>query len=153
MSAFTSLADKVRFYVWFLAFMIIFYRIEPVRYCPKYVFSLFHNYICLPLYKTILLTMKKNWKKIINSFRPSYKVDVTMYPFIPGMPVRSYKTRHSFKKGQFEEAKCFFDQATAKTRDHDVAPVEINHIKGRRRVVTSRYFGPVKNLKQMRMSA
>ena len=97
--------------------------------------------------------MKKNWRKFINSFKPSYKVDVTMYHFIPGMPVKANRTRHSFRKGEFEEAKLFFEQASAKTKDHNIAPVEINLVRGRRRVVTSRHFGPVNNLKQMRMSA
>jgi len=97
--------------------------------------------------------MKKNWRKFIKTFRPSYKVDVTMYHFIPGMPVKANKTRHSFKKGEFEEAKLFFEQASAKTKDHNIAPVEINLVKGRRRVLTSRQFGPVNNLKQMKMSA
>ena len=76
-----------------------------------------------------------------------------MYYFIPGMPVKKNKTRHAFKKGEYEEAKLFFDQASATTKDHNVAPVEINLVKGRRRIVTSRHFGPVKNLKQMRLSA
>ena len=97
--------------------------------------------------------MKKNWRNFINSFKPSYNVDVTMYHFIPGMPVKENKTRHSFKKGEFEEAKLFFDKASAKTKDHNIAPVEINLVRGRRKVVTSRQFGPVQNLKQMRMSA
>ena len=97
--------------------------------------------------------MKKNWTKFINSFKPSYRVDVTMYYFIPVMPVKKNKTRHAFKKGKYEEAKLFFDQASARTKDHNVAPVEINLVKGRRRIVTSRHFGPVKNLKQMRLSA
>lgn len=97
--------------------------------------------------------MKKNWRKFINSFKPSYNVDVTMYHFIPGMPVKANRTRHSFKKGEFEEAKLFFDKASAKTKSHNIAPVEINLVKGKRRVVTSRQFGPVHNLKQMRMSA
>ena len=84
---------------------------------------------------------------------PSYKVDVTVYQFIPGMPVKENRTRHAFKKGEYEKAKLFFDQASEKTRDHNVAPVEINLVKGRKRIVTSRHFGPVKNLKQLRMSA
>ena len=97
--------------------------------------------------------MKKNWRKFINSLKPSYKVDVTMYHFIPGMPVKANKTRHTFKKGQIEEAKLFFEQVSSKTKDHNIAPVEINLVRGKRRVVTSRHFGPINNLKQMRMSA
>jgi len=97
--------------------------------------------------------MKKNWRKFINSLKPSYKVDVTMYHFIPGMPVKANKTRHTFKKGEIEAAKLFFEQVSNKTKDHNIAPVEINLVRGKRRVVTSRHFGPINNLKQMRMSA
>jgi hypothetical protein len=97
--------------------------------------------------------MLKRWRKFVKRFDPVYNVDVTMYHFIPGMPVKAERTRHAFKKGALEEATSFFERASEKTRDHNVAPVEINLVKGRRRVVTSRHFGPVKALKQMRMSA
>lgn len=97
--------------------------------------------------------MKKRWRKFITSLKPSYNVDVTMYHFIPGMPVKANRTRHSFKKGEFDEAKSFFDRASEKTKDINIAPVEISLIRGKRRIVSSRYFGPVKALKQMRMSA
>ena len=101
----------------------------------------------------INVDMKKNWRKFIKNFKPSYKVDVTMYHFIPGMPVKAEKTRHSFNKGELDEAKLFFESASKKTSEHNIAPVEINLVKGRRRVVTSRHFGPVKELKQMKLSA
>jgi hypothetical protein len=100
--------------------------------------------------------MLKKWRNLIKNFKPAYNVDVTMYHFIPGMPVKANRTRHSFSKGAFEEAKLFFDQASEKTKEHNVAPVEIALVKGKRRVVTSRHFGPVKTLKQlkrMKMSA
>lgn len=97
--------------------------------------------------------MKKRWRKFMIALSPSYNVDVTMYHFIPGMPVKANRTRHAFKKGEFEEAKSFFDKASEKTKDINIAPVEISLVKGRRRIVSSRYFGPVKALKQMRMSA
>ena len=97
--------------------------------------------------------MKQSWRNFIKSFRPSYNVDVTMYHFIPGMPVKANITRHSFNKGEFVEAQSFFNQASEKTKDVNVAPVEISLIKGKRKVVSSRHFGPVKALKQMRMSA
>lgn len=97
--------------------------------------------------------MNRNWNEFAKRFKPRYNVDVTMYHFIPGMPVKAEKTRHAFNKGALDEAKMFFDQASEKTKNHNVAPVEINLVKGRRRVVTSRHFGPVKALKQMKMSA
>jgi len=101
----------------------------------------------------LLIVMKKNWRNFIKSLKPSYKVDVTMYHFIPGMPVKAEKTRHAFKKGEFNEAKLFFEQASEKTKNYNIAPVEINLVRGKRRVIYSRNFGPIKNLKQMRMSA
>ena len=101
----------------------------------------------------LLIVMKKNWRNFIKSFKPAYNVDVTMYHFIPGMPVKANLTRHSFKKGEFEEAKSFFEKASKKTKDTNVAPVEISLIRGKRRVISKRHFGPVKVLKQMRMSA
>ena len=97
--------------------------------------------------------MIKHWKNFIKAFKPAYNVDVTMYHFIPGMPVKSEKSRHAFKKGQLIEAQEFFEKASEKTRDHNVAPVEINLVKGKRRIISSRQFGPVKALKQLRLSA
>ena len=95
----------------------------------------------------------RKWNDFLKRFKPRYNVDVTMYQFIPGMPVKAERTRHAFSKGAFDEAKSFFDQATEKTRNHNVAPVEISLVKGKRRVVTSRHFGPVNALKQMKLSA
>jgi hypothetical protein len=97
--------------------------------------------------------MLKKWNNFVKRFKPKYNVDVTMYHFIPGMPVKAQRTRHTFDRGALHEAQLFFDQASEKTRDYNVAPVEISLVKGRRRVVSSRHFGPVKALKQLKMSA
>jgi hypothetical protein len=97
--------------------------------------------------------MLKHWKNFIKAFKPTYNVDVTMYHFIPGMPVKSERIRHSFRKGELVAAQEFFEKASEKTRSHNIAPVEINLVKGKRRVISSRQFGPVKALKQLRMSA
>jgi hypothetical protein len=96
---------------------------------------------------------KTRWRKFTNRFRAKYNVDVTLFHFIPGLPVKSNCTRHRFNKGEFKEAKLFFDKASSKTRDSNVAPVEINLVKGKRRVLISRHFGPIKTLKRMRISA
>jgi hypothetical protein len=46
-----------------------------------------------------------------------------------------------------QEAQLFFDQASEKTKTYNIAPVEISLVKGRRRrIVSSRHFGPVKAL-------
>ena len=97
--------------------------------------------------------MLKGWKKFVTRFKPTYKVDVTMYNFVPGMPVKAKKQRHSFEKGEYEQAKLFFDKASKKTQNNNVAPVEINLVRGKRRVLHRNQFGPVKQLKKMRMSA
>lgn len=97
--------------------------------------------------------MMKKWNNFVRIFRPKYNVDVTMYQFIPGMPVKAQRTRHKFDRGALQEAQLFFDQASEKTRNYNIAPVEINLVKGRRRVVSSRQFGPVKALKQLKLSA
>ena len=101
----------------------------------------------------LLIIIEKKWRKFITAFKPTYKVDITMYHFIPGMPVKANRTRHSFKKGEFEAAKLFFQNASEKTRDVNMAPVEIDLVRGKRKVISRRHFGPVKKLKQMRMSA
>ena len=100
-----------------------------------------------------LIIIEKKWRKFINSLKPSYNVDVTMYHFIPGFPVKANRTRHSFKRGEFEKAKSFFDKASEKTRNANVAPVKISLVRGKRRIVSIRHFGPVKALEQMKMSA
>lgn len=97
--------------------------------------------------------MLKRWRTFIKNFQPAYHVDVTMYHFIPGLPVKAQRTRHAFNKGAVDEATQFFELASKKTMDHNVAPVEISLVRGKKRIVTSRHFGPVKTLKQMKMSA
>ncbi len=97
--------------------------------------------------------MLKKWRNFVKRFQPAYHVDVTMYHFIPGLPVKAQRTRHAFSKGALDEAKNFFEQASQKTMDHNVAPVEISLVRGKRRIVNSRHFGPVKSLKQLKMSA
>ena len=54
--------------------------------------------------------IQSNWNDFSKRFKPRYNVDVTMYQFIPGMPVKAERTRHAFNKGAFDEAKLFFDQ-------------------------------------------
>ncbi len=104
-------------------------------------------------YRKIVEGFKAKYRKFIKKFKPKYNVDVTLYHFIPGMPVKSNCSRHFFNKGEFKEAKLFFDKASEKTKHNNVAPVEISLVKGKRRIVISRHFGPVKTLKKLRMSA
>lgn len=97
--------------------------------------------------------MKKAWRNFVTSLKPSYSVIFTMYHVIPGSPVKRNATKHEFGKGAYEEAKKFFDQVVHKTNQVRLAPVEVHLVKGKKRVVQNIQFGPIKELKKMRMSA
>ena len=119
----------------------------------NWIFNRIAIVLCLLPNQFILFIMRNSWRTFVNTFKPSYNVDVTMFLFVPGFPVKANRTRHSFKKGAYNEARLFFERASRKTRQHNVAPVEINFVKGKKRIMISRHFGPVKSLKKLRMSA
>lgn len=97
--------------------------------------------------------MKKAWRNFVTSFKPSYSVIFTMYHVIPGFPVKRNSTKHDFGKGAYEEAKKFFDKVVHKTTEVRLAPVEVHLVKGKKKVVQKTQFGPIKELKKMKMSA
>lgn len=97
--------------------------------------------------------VKKPLKKFVTSFKPSYSVIFTMYHVIPGSPVQRKATRHDFGKGEFQEAKTFYEKVVNKTHEVKLAPTEVHLVKGKKKVVQRKHFGPVKEVKQMRMSA
>lgn len=97
--------------------------------------------------------IKNSLNKIVTSMKPSYSVIFTMYHVIPGMPVKRNATKHEFGKGSYKEAKNFFDKVVHKTNEVRIAPVEVYLVKGRKKIVQKTYFGPVNELKKMRMSA
>ena len=97
--------------------------------------------------------MKKAWKSFVTSFKPRYSVVFTMYHVIPGLPVKRDATRHDFNKGEFEKAKSMFDKLVHKTTELRFAPAEVHLVKGKKKVIQRRQFGPVKDLRIFKMSA
>lgn len=89
----------------------------------------------------------------VKTFKPSYSVVVTMYHVIPGLPVKRNATKHEFGKGSYNTAVNFFEKVVDKTKEIKLAPAEIHLVKGKKKVVQKVYFGPVPELKKMRMSA
>lgn len=92
-------------------------------------------------------------KKGITYFKPTYTVVFTMYHVIPGIPVQGKPDRHSFGKGEWQKAGEFYDKLVAKTKEFKIAPVEVQLIKGKKKVLKSHHLGPVQELKTMKMSA
>ena len=97
--------------------------------------------------------MKKAWKNFVRSFKPSYSVVFTMYHVIPGAPVQRKAQRHDFEKGEFDKARTMYDKLVNKTSELKMAPAEVFLVKGKKKVVQRQQFGPVKELRQFKMSA
>jgi len=89
-------------------------------------------------------------KAFFNLFKPTYSVVVTTYHVIPGIPLNKNLHRHDFEKGEYDRAKAFFDKAVKKTGDIKLAPVEINLLKGKKKVMESHKFGPVDQVKKLK---
>ncbi len=97
--------------------------------------------------------MKKTWKRFVTSFKPKYTVIFTMYHVIPGLPVKRKATRHEFGTGAYDEARTLYEKVVRKTLEVKLAPSEIILIKGKKKILHGRHFGPVKELRQFKMSA
>ncbi len=95
----------------------------------------------------------KAWKNFVNSFKPTYSVVFTMYHVIPGLPVKRDAQRHDFKRGEYNKAKMMFDKLVHKTTELRFAPAEVYLVKGKKKVVDRRQFGPVRDLRIFKMSA
>ncbi|WKV12331.1 hypothetical protein [Marivirga harenae] len=95
----------------------------------------------------MIKSIKKSVQDFIISLKPTYAVEVDLYHVIPGVPVKSNKERHDFDKGEFQQAKTFFDEAIVKTSDLKLAPAEIKLIKGRKKVLEFKHFGPVNDIR------
>ncbi|MCC5931235.1 MAG: hypothetical protein JJU28_18445 [Cyclobacteriaceae bacterium] len=92
-------------------------------------------------------------KKGITYFKPTYTVVFTMYHVIPGIPVQGKPDHHSFGKGEWKKAGDFYDKLVAKTQQFKIAPVEVQLIKGKKKILKTHHLGPVQELKTMKMSA
>ena len=96
--------------------------------------------------------MKKAWQNFIKSFQPTYAVNAITYFVIPGIPVNKNENRHEFEKGEYEEAKAFFDKVVKKTKDLGFSPAEVQLIKGKKSVIQKQTIGAVDVLKDMPMT-
>ena len=96
--------------------------------------------------------MKKIFRKIITPFLSTYEVTFTMYHVIPGMPVRKQDSIHNFEKGAGQQAVDFYAKVVNKTLENKLAPSEIKLKKGKR-VIQSKQFGPINEIKQFKIVA
>jgi hypothetical protein len=92
-------------------------------------------------------------KRGITYFKPTYTVVFTMYHVIPGIPVQGKPDHHNFGKGEWKKAGDFYDKLVAKMQEFKIAPVEVQLIKGKKKILKSHHLGPVQELKTMKMSA
>jgi hypothetical protein len=92
--------------------------------------------------------MKKAWQNFITQFKPRYTVEVLNYHLVPFSPLMTNTNKQEFEKGEYEAARKYFDKAVMATAKAKVAPAEIHLIKGRKNVIHSANFGPVKELKR-----
>lgn len=91
-------------------------------------------------------------KKVINSFKPVYRVTFTMYHVIPGMPVQENVTVHAFARGASKEAKDFYYKVVEMTMKNKIAPTVVMLKKGKKTVQTKQ-FGPIEDIKKFRIAA
>jgi len=97
--------------------------------------------------------INKNWKIFVTNFKPSYAIHIHMYQVIPGIPVHKKTDVHSFEKGEYELAKSFYDKVITKTGEIKLAPIEIQMVRGKKKVIHSQDFGPISDIKLMKISA
>lgn len=92
------------------------------------------------------------FKKLMLMFKPTYSVSAITYFVVPGVPVNKNISRHDFNKGEYEEAKAFFDKVVKKTKDIGFSPAEIQLIKGKKTVIEKTEIGPVAAIQDMPMT-
>ena len=91
-------------------------------------------------------------KKVIKMFKPVYSVTFTMYHVIPGMPVQENVSLHSFERGASNEAEAFYNKVVSMTVENKIAPTEVKLKKGKK-VIKSKQFGPIEDIKKFRIAA
>lgn len=98
--------------------------------------------------------MKQAWINFFNSFKPTYAVVVNVYHVIPNFPeVQKFSDRQNFGKGEYVKAKLYYDRVVRKNLEISLMPADITLIKGKKKVMESRDFGPVETVKGLRISA
>lgn len=91
-------------------------------------------------------------KKVVNSFKPIYRVTFTMYHVIPGVPVQENVTEHAFARGSSKEAIAFYNKVVHMTMQNKIAPTEVKLIKGKK-VLQTKQFGPIEDIKKFKIAA
>jgi len=90
------------------------------------------------------------WLVFVKPFLPTHKVSFSMYTVIPGLPVNRNETVHAFQKGTSKQAIKFYEDVIRSTSDKKIVPAEVKLYK-RRKVVASKYFGPVEEIKKFKI--
>ena len=83
----------------------------------------------------------------LKNFKPSYSVNAITYFVIPGVPLKKKITAYRFGRGEFVEAKFFFDKALEKTKELGFVPVELQLIQGKEKLIDNQKLGPVDMVK------
>jgi hypothetical protein len=96
--------------------------------------------------------LKKAIDNFITSFKPTYSVSAITYFVVPGIPVNKNVSKHDFGKGQYEEAREFYDKVVKKTKDLGLSPAEIHLVKGKKTILEQQQIGNVDAVQNMPMS-
>lgn len=96
--------------------------------------------------------MKKAWQNFITQFKPKYRVEVFNYHLVPFSPLMTNENTQEFEKGEYEAARNYFDKVVMATSKAKIAPAEVHLVKGKKTVMHSANFGPVKEVKQFMAS-
>ncbi|MDH5608220.1 MAG: hypothetical protein OEY56_01965 [Cyclobacteriaceae bacterium] len=95
--------------------------------------------------RTSLIKFKK-------SLQPSYTVHAITYFVLPGIPVNKNISQHHFERGEYREAKAFYEKVIRNTETMGFSPAEIHLIKGRKKIIARQLFGPVEQLEGLPMT-
>lgn len=97
--------------------------------------------------------MKKAWINFIKSLQPKYSVVVNMYHVIPGRAVKKHEHKHEFGNGEYYEAKMFYDKVVKRHSQLGFPNTEIHLIKGKKKVVQMKNYGPVDIVKNLNVQS
>ena len=87
--------------------------------------------------------VKSGINNFLKKFKPTYSVNAVTYFVIPGAPLKKNVNAYHFGKGELSEAKLFFDQVFKKTKELSFAPVELQLIQGKKKLIDEQKLGPV----------
>jgi uncharacterized protein YlzI (FlbEa/FlbD family) len=92
------------------------------------------------------------YRSFVTFFKPKYSVIVLMYHVIPGRPIQKFEHKNVFGKGDLESARIFYNSVIKKHMESNFPNTEILLIKGKKRVVHTKHFGPVTMVKSMNVA-